>query len=112
MMMRSQAQAPAKRPSVRVKISTPPGANGLNDSKLLLEREYVRCANHEPMNAIVNRRTGEPMDEDMMRKTGFLFGSHGHCDPCAQKMIDQIDSSPPLDAQNEFGMLNPNMKRE
>jgi len=112
MMMRTQAPEPAKRPSVRVRISTPPGPNGTNGSKLLLEQEYVRCANHEPRNAIVKRKTGEPMDEDLIRKTGFLFASHGHCDPCTQKMIDKIDSSPPLEVQNEFGMLNPNMRRD
>ncbi len=110
MMMRAPAPGQAKRPSMRIRISTPPGANALDGPKPLLEQEYVRCAFHDPKNAIVKRSTGEPMDEGLMRKTGFLFVSHGLCGPCAKRIDSEIDSIPPLGGPDGFGRLNPNMK--
>jgi hypothetical protein len=43
---------------------------------------FVVCAWHQPKNAIVNRKTGEPITETVVRLADVK--SHGVCYRCAQ----------------------------
>lgn len=43
------------------------------------KEDYVLCAWHVPK-AVVNRKTGEPLIEGIIKSSDF--DSHGMCDPC------------------------------